>query len=59
MTPAQIETIYEVLATRLDAVGQKNQSLFLAKLVLLLARDIGDAAIVHQRIREAEMDLDV
>ncbi|CUH64318.1 hypothetical protein TG4357_01208 [Thalassovita gelatinovora] len=57
MTPVDVETVYEALAEQLDAVGDKTD-LFLAKLALLLAHDIGDAARVCTRIAEAAQNLD-
>ena len=58
MTPAQIETVYDALAIRLDAAGPARRDLFLAKLVLLLARDLGDVDSVLRRIDDAAQDLD-
>lgn len=58
MTPSQIEMIYEALATRLDAIGETKHDLYLAKLVLLLARDMGDVDAVLQRMEEASCNLD-
>ena len=57
MSPADVETVYEALAETLDTVGPDKQALFLAKLALLLASDIGDAARVTQRISEAAVNL--
>lgn len=58
MTPGQIETVYEALATRLDRVGEAQHARYLAKLVLLLARDSGDPEGVLQRIEDAAQDLE-
>ena len=57
MTPAAVETIYEALATRLDAVGDQKRELFLAKLVLLLSHDLGQVDCVLRRIDDACNDL--
>ncbi len=59
MTPADVETVYETLALQLDAVDAEKRELFLAKLALLLAHDVGDAAQACRRIHEAAEDLDV
>ncbi|WP_425052479.1 hypothetical protein [Psychromarinibacter sp. S121] len=59
MTPADVETVYETLALQLDAVDAEKRELFLAKLALLLAHDVGDAGHACLRIHEAAEDLDV
>ncbi|MBB5222343.1 hypothetical protein HNP73_002279 [Amaricoccus macauensis] len=41
MTAAEVETVYEALALGIDAAGGESE-LFLAKVALLLAREIGD-----------------
>lgn len=58
MTPLEVEAVYEALAETLDAVGDEKQRMFLAKLALLLARDVGDVALVRQRIGEAAKHLE-
>lgn len=58
MTPAELETIYEALAVRLDAVDAAKRELYLAKLVFLLANDMGRAPEVLARIEEAAQNLD-
>lgn len=58
MTPTDVETVYEALADRLDAVGPHRRELFLAKLALLLSHDLGDAEQVCLRIAEAAENLD-
>lgn len=58
MTSAELETIYEALAERLDATEAARREIYLAKLVLLLAQDLGDAARVRSRIAEAALNLD-
>jgi hypothetical protein len=42
MTKKDIEAVYEVIATQIDKVGPANAELYLAKLALLLANEIGD-----------------
>ena len=58
MNPADIETVYEALAERLDRIEPDKRALFLAKLALLLAHDIGDADRVQRLIAEAAANLD-
>ncbi len=57
MSQHDIESIYEALATRIDAVGQEKANLFLAKLVLLLAQSNGDADRVCHLIESAAESL--
>lgn len=59
MTPKDVETVYETLAVTLDAVPEGQQALFLAKLALLQAAEIGDPTRVAQLIAEAAQALDV
>jgi len=59
MTPQQIERVYEALAEKLDAVGSEKSELFLAKLALLLSREIEDPARVIDLIHDAADNLDV
>ncbi|TNE67831.1 DUF2783 domain-containing protein [Celeribacter ethanolicus] len=59
MTPADLETVYEALAEDIDRVGPEKSALFLSKLALLLAQDIGTAAPVLARIKEASAHLTV
>ncbi|OWY09905.1 hypothetical protein B6V74_07800 [Thioclava sp. F42-5] len=58
MTPEQLETIYEALATQLDAIPQPQRELFLAKLVLLQAHEAADPDTTLRQIAEAARDLD-
>lgn len=58
MTPANIETVYETLAIRLDRIAPEQRTKFLAKLALLLAQDVGDVTKVCARIEEAGENLD-
>ncbi|WP_428649003.1 hypothetical protein [Roseibium sp.] len=59
MNARDLETVYETLAEQLDAVAAGKRDLFLAKLVLLLAHDLGDAKRIQTRIAEAADHLDV
>ena len=57
MTSADVEEVYEALAHALDAVPAGSRELVLAKLALLLAHEVGDAARVRQLIGSALADL--
>lgn len=57
MKHADLEQVYELLATRIDALGADKSELFLAKLVLLLAHENGDPDRVRQLIDAAERSL--
>jgi hypothetical protein len=47
------ERLYDTLAEALDRVGPAQESLFLTKLVLLLANQLGDEAAVNEAITAA------
>lgn len=57
MTSADLEAVYETLARALDSAGQEQHAVLLAKLVLLLARDLDDPDLVSRRIGEAGRNL--
>lgn len=42
MQQHDIEAVYEELAQAIDAAGEEQSELFLARLCLLMAREIGD-----------------
>jgi len=46
---AELEQVYDLLAEAIDEAGPEQEALFLAKLAMLLARQIPDV----ERIREA------
>ena len=52
MTARDVETVYEALARGVDAAGPDSE-LLLAKVALLLAREIGDAARVVALVESA------
>lgn len=54
---AGLESAYETLATALDAVGRDKSELFLVKLALLCAREIGDARRLAALVESAQKDL--
>lgn len=53
----ELEAVYDVLAEAINQVGVEQESLFLSKLVLLLANQIGHQAPVKQAIATALLDL--
>jgi len=59
MTSADLETVYEALAEKLDAVDAGKRELYLAKLALLLAHELADADRVRQLIAEAANNIAV
>jgi hypothetical protein len=57
MNSQEIETIYEDLALALDTVAPEHRELFLAKLALLFAREIGDLEVARAHVKTACLDL--
>ncbi|MCC7411208.1 MAG: DUF2783 domain-containing protein [Gammaproteobacteria bacterium] len=57
LDPAALERIYEALARALDAVDPADESLFLAKLALALANEIGDVGRIEAAIASARAGL--
>ncbi len=57
MNKQDLETVYAALAAKIDAVGDAQSELFLAKLALLLAHRIGNAEDVETCIDEAAASL--
>ncbi|HPY40805.1 MAG TPA: DUF2783 domain-containing protein [Thiolinea sp.] len=53
----ELEGVYDALAAAINQVGTDKESLFLTKLVLLLANRLGDQAQVEQAIATALCDL--
>lgn len=54
---AELEVVYDALAAALNQVGAEQESLFLTKLVLLLANQVGNQAEIEQAIHTALQDL--
>ncbi len=52
-----LETAYDQLATAIDAVGQDKSELFLVKLALLAAQQLGDEVVFGELITRAQTDL--
>ncbi len=55
MNVADLEAVYEAVAKAIDAAGPNGSEVFLAKLVLLLAREIGDAERVLALVARAQV----
>ena len=54
---AGLETVYDQLATAIDAVGAEKSELMLVKLALLAANQLGDARQFGEMIAAAQSDL--
>jgi hypothetical protein len=54
---ADLETVYDSLATALDAVPADKTELFLVKLALLNAQALGSADRFAQQLQAAQQDL--
>lgn len=54
---AELEVVYDALAEAINQVGTDKESLFLTKLILLLANQVGEQAQVEQAISTALCDL--
>ena len=53
MPAGDFETAYETLATAIDSAGPEREALFLTRLALVLAHEVGDIAVVQNAIRTA------
>jgi len=53
-----LEQVYDSLAEAIDNVGPEKEALFLAKLVLILANDLGDRARILADIEMAGRDIE-
>ena len=57
MAFTELEQVYDLLAETIDKVGEKNESLFLSKLALTLAHELGDLEQVREAVRIAAKGL--
>ena len=57
LTIGGLETAYDQLATAIDTVGEAKSELFLVKLALLAAQQLGDEAVFGDLIQRAQKDL--
>lgn len=53
-----LELVYEELAAAIDAAGEERASLFLSKLALTLAHELGNPKVVIDAIRACLDGLD-
>ncbi|MFM7024764.1 MAG: DUF2783 domain-containing protein [Limnohabitans sp.] len=52
-----LETVYDQLATAIEQAGEGKSELFLVKLALLAAQQLGDEVIFGDLIQRAQKDL--
>lgn len=57
LTIGGLEAAYDQLATAIDAVGEDKSELFLVKLALLAAQQLGDETVFGDLIERAKKDL--
>ena len=53
MPSADFETAYETLATAIDSAGPEREALFLTRLALVLAHELGDIAVFQNAVKTA------
>jgi hypothetical protein len=53
-----LEQVYDQLAQAIDRAGKQHTELFLVKLALLSAKQLGDAAVFGELIETALLDLE-
>lgn len=53
LSTQDLERVYDTLAGTIDAIDEDKQMLFLTKLALLFAHDIGDVAVIEKAIKAA------
>lgn len=53
----ELEKVYDTLAEGIDRATPAKSEIFLAKLALLLANEIGDAGVVKKAVDVALQDL--
>ena len=52
-----LETAYEALATAIDTAGDQREALFLTRLALVLAHELGDIAAFKKAVATALEDI--
>lgn len=57
MAFSELEQVYDLLAEAIDEIGENNESLFLSKLAIALAHNVGDLETVREAIRIAAKGL--
>jgi len=55
---SELELVYEELAKALDTVADAEREVFLCKLSLLMARELGDLPLLKDMIRTAQNHLE-
>lgn len=58
MSETTLEDVYAALADGIDAAGEENEAMFLSKVALLLANEIGDPDRVLELIAAAQKNMD-
>jgi hypothetical protein len=58
MPPGDFETAYETLATAIDSAGPQREALFLTRLALVLAHEVGDIDAFRKAVKAALEGLD-
>ncbi|MGE3248409.1 MAG: hypothetical protein AB7F96_04805 [Beijerinckiaceae bacterium] len=58
MTDKTMEDVYAALAEGIDAAGREKETMFLAKVSLLLAQELGDAGRALQLIAAAQANME-
>jgi len=53
MPPGDFEIAYETLATAIDSAGPEREALFLTRLALVLAHEVGDIAVFRKVVKAA------
>ena len=53
----ELEQVYDLMAQAIDAAGAENEALFLSKLAITLAHELGDLERVREAIRIAAKGL--
>lgn len=57
LSTSQLETVYDTLAQAIDQAGPQHSELFLTKLCLLLANQLGDDAAFAKDVHDALTDI--
>ncbi|CAH1654379.1 MAG: hypothetical protein KF735_12420 [Chelatococcus sp.] len=59
MTERPVELAFQQVSAALDEIGEEQEKLFLARLVLILSSELGESARVGKAIRRARDGLDL
>ena len=58
LKPEELERIYDLMAEAIDAAGPDKEALFLSRLCLVLANELGNEKQVRDCITNASEDLE-